>query len=121
MSLANIKATAQVLNAAWDDFATNFKEPKHYTAGGKKLIDVRVYDLGTFLFGQTSSTWDHIELNSKQVVRDDCKRKTTPVHELFHRVQYSYDYVSGTGGMRWRWRPRPPGARSISPGRWATG
>jgi hypothetical protein len=30
-----------------------------------------------------------------------CKRKTTSAHELFHRVQYAYGYVTGTANMKW--------------------
>ncbi len=101
VTLANIQATCTVLNKAWNDYATNFKEPKHYVSGGQKLIDVKVYYLGPSLFGSTSSSQNYIELNSKSVVREPCNRQTTPVHELFHRVQYAYGYISGTANMKW--------------------
>lgn len=32
---------------------------------------------------------------------DNCRRQTTSSHELFHRVQYSYGYVTGTAGQKW--------------------
>lgn len=97
-----VKATATVLNDAWDDFAANFCEPKHIDVGGEKIIDVRIYDLPTpGLYGVTASMWDHIELDSVLVVSDECKRQTTPPHELFHRVQYSYGYQSGSEKMKW--------------------
>jgi hypothetical protein len=101
VTLAEIQATATVLNNAWNDYVVNFKEPKNYISGGVKLIDVNVYYLGTSLYGQTSSYWNYIDLNSKYVVKDACKRQTTPVHELFHRVEYSYGYISGTANMSW--------------------
>ena len=49
----------------------------------------------------TPSAWNHIDLNSQSVVSDECNRKMTPVHELFHRVQYSYGYESGAPNMQW--------------------
>jgi len=106
VTLEEIKATATILNNAWNNYVTNFTTPKHYVVSGgccadKKMIDVKVYYLGSTLYGSTSSSWDHINLNSKYVVKDTCKRKTTPVHELFHRVQYSYGYVTGTANMSW--------------------
>lgn len=101
VTLADIQATAVVLNNAWNSYATNFKEPKHYVSGGQKLIDVKVYYLGSTLNGVTDSGWNHIELNSKTVVKNACKRQTTPVHELFHRVQYAYGYITGTSDMKW--------------------
>jgi hypothetical protein len=106
VTLNEIKETAKVLNDAWTDYATNFKEPKYYLSGGgcsgtKKMVDVKVYYLGTTLYGSTSSTQNYIELNSKFVVKDTCNRRTTPVHELFHRVEYSYGYVTGTPDMKW--------------------
>ena len=106
VTLSDIQATAQALNHAWDNYVQDFIEPKHYVTGGgcspkKKMIDVKVYYLGQYLYGATSSFWDFIELNSKHVVKNSCERQTTPAHELFHRVQYSYGYVSGTSNMKW--------------------
>ena len=101
VTLAAIKATATSLNASWDKYATNFKEPKHYLSGAVKMVDVKVYYLGASLYGETNSGWKYINLNSKLTVSDACKRKTTSAHELFHRVQYAYGYVSGTANMKW--------------------
>jgi len=105
VTLNEIKETAKVLNAAWDDYAANFTTPKHYLSGSgcdkKRMIDVKVYYLGSNLYGSTGSSLDYIELNSKKVVKDNCRRQTTPVHELFHRVQYSYGYISGTAKLKW--------------------
>lgn len=101
VTLADVQNTANVMNAAWDIYVANFKKPKHYVSAGKELVDVKVYDLGASLYGVTNSAWNHIELNSWAVVKNACRRKTTPVHELFHRVEYSYGYVTGTAGMKW--------------------
>jgi len=105
VTLGEIQATATVLNNAWNNFAQNFIEPKHYlrSAGCVKVktVDVKVYYLGSYLLGATSSYWNYIKLNSKSVVKISCKRQSTPVHELFHRVQYSYSYVSGTANLKW--------------------
>lgn len=99
---AEIDSLASSMNAYWNSYAASFKEPKHYLSGLTKLVDVKVYYLGTSLLGETSSSWNHINLNSKYCVKDAaCKRKTTSAHELFHRVQYAYGYVTGTANMKW--------------------
>jgi len=98
---AEIIATASRLNSYWTTYATNFKEPKHYLSGSVKMVDVKVYYLGAGLYGETSSSWNYINLNSKLVVKDACKRRTTSAHELFHRVQYAYGYISGTANLKW--------------------
>ncbi len=96
-----IRATAQVLNRAWDNFTTNFKKPKHYISSNQELIDVKVYFLGSFdQRGVTSWLWDYIALNSQSAVRDACRRQTTPPHELFHRVQFAYGLASLTN-LNW--------------------
>jgi hypothetical protein len=66
------------------------------------MIDVKVYDLpSSGALGQTSSGWNFIELDSRQVVANAARRQTTPVHELFHRVQYAYGYNSTMNGLQW--------------------
>ena len=104
VTLEEIQATANAMNAFWNKYADNFTEPKHYISDGKKMINVRVYYLGDGLYGQTSSDRSIIYLNSKLTVKDACKRKTISARELFRRVQYSYGYTDadGTAGnMRW--------------------
>ena len=108
VTLSEIQATAIVLNNAWSNFAQNFIEPKHYiTSIGdcpprpRKMVNVKVYDLGSSLYGATSSYWNYIMLHSRFVVKDSCKRQSTSAHELFHRVQYSYGYVSGNSIYKW--------------------
>ncbi len=107
-TLANIQATATILNAAWNDYTANFRKPKHYIKitsvlppKWDEMIDVKCYDLGDSLYGVTNSHWNHIELNTNKVINNASRRKTTPVHELFHRVEYSYGYVTGTANMKW--------------------
>ena len=96
----NIDATAVFLNECWDLYTTNFRQPKADLINGERIIDVEVYyDPG--LHGSTSSHSNRIFLNSDSVVNDDCRRRTTSAHELFHRVEYSYGYVTGTAGQRW--------------------
>jgi hypothetical protein len=101
VTLDEIKITATNLNSYWTTYKTNFTFPKYYTSGTQKMIDVKVYYLGAGYLGETDSSWNHINLNSKLTVKDDCKRKTTSAHELFHRVQYSYGYASGTANLQW--------------------
>jgi hypothetical protein len=101
VTLAQVQSAAANLNSYWNSYATNFKEPKHYLAGATKMVNVKVYDLGPGLYGETASGWNYISLNSKLTVSDACKRKTTSAHELFHRVQYAYGYISGTANMKW--------------------
>jgi hypothetical protein len=96
----NIDATAQVLNDAWDTYVADLRAPKAQLRGGVRIIDVDVYYEGT-LHGSTSSQSNRIFLNAHTVVNDDCRRQTTSAHELFHRVEYSYGYVTGTAGQRW--------------------
>lgn len=96
-----IENLATLLDSYWNKYTTSFKEPKHKIVSGKKRIDVKVYYISASTLGQTASGWDHIELNSATCVRDACKRRTTSAHELFHRVQYAYGYISGTANSRW--------------------
>lgn len=97
---ADIDATASVLNDCWDLYTINFQQPKANLINGTRLIEVNVY-YSPGLYGSTASQLNSMFLNSLHVVRDDCRRQTTPVHELFHRLQYSYGYITGTGGQTW--------------------
>ncbi len=111
--------TAFFLNTSWDLSARTFKLPKHYVSGADQLIDVRIYDFPAF--GRTLSSWNHILLNSKKTVRSRCMREVVSIHELFHRVQYSYGYESGTPNMMWIvegtafWVVKATGSRSYMP------
>lgn len=96
----DIDATGSILNESWDRYTLNFRQPKADLIGGQRIIDVEVYFNGS-LHGSTSSSTNKIFLNSQTVVSDDCRRQTTSAHELFHRVEYSYGYVTGTFGQRW--------------------
>lgn len=97
---ADIDATGAILNNCWNLFATDFMQPKAALIGGQRIIDVEVYFMN-YLYGSTSSQSNKIFLNSLYVISNSCRRQTTSVHELFHRVQYSYGYVTGTAGQRW--------------------
>ena len=101
VTLDDVKSMAKDLNKTWNKYVANFKTPKHYLDGTTEMVDVKVYDLGDGLYGETSSSWNYMNLNSKQVVNDACNRKTTPAHELWHRVEYAFGYVSGTANMGW--------------------
>jgi len=103
VTLAEVQATATAMNYGWNKYVNaGFQVPKHYlTPTGAKRIDVKIYYISSTTLGQTDSTWNHIELNSKSCVKDSCKRKTTSNHELFHRVQYTSGYVTGTANMKW--------------------
>lgn len=101
VTLDAVKSLASNLNTYWKTYSTKFKTPQHYIDGATQMVDIKVYDLGDGLYGETSSFWNYINLNSKQVVNNACKRKTTPAHELWHRVQYAFGYVSGTPNMKW--------------------
>lgn len=93
----DIDATGIELNALFDMYAQELRQPQ---ADSNEVIDVEVYfDPG--LFGSTSSFSNKIFLNSRDVVRDPCRRRTTSAHELFHRVEYAYGYQTGTPGQRW--------------------
>lgn len=97
---ANIDATGAVLNDCWNRYVVDFRQPKAALVDGVRRINVRVYyDAG--LHGSTSSRTNAIFLNSATVVNDSCRRQTVSAHELFHRVEYSYGYVTGTAGQRW--------------------
>lgn len=95
----DIDATGVILNDCWDRYTADLRQPQAELIGGQRIIDVEVYYLSG-LGGSTSSHSNKIFLNSR-VIRDECRRQTVTVHELFHRVQYSYGYVTGTGGQKW--------------------
>jgi len=91
------KTIAANLNVYWDNYSKNFKKPQNVD----DKIEVRIYDLGDGLYGYSGSGYNRIYLHSQYVAKSACNRLTTPAHELFHRVQYSYGYVSGTAGHKW--------------------
>ena len=101
VTLAQIKATAKVLQAAWGDYAKHFATPKAKLVGGQPQLEIRVYYLGKSLYGSTSSFSNYIRLNTAKTVGYRCKRESTPVHELFHRVQYTHGYRSGQAYQYW--------------------
>jgi hypothetical protein len=97
---AAIDATAAVLNDCWDRYVTDFRRPQADLVGGVRLLEIDVH-FDPSVHGSTSSQKNRILLNSHTVVNDACRRRTTSAHELFHRVEYAYGYVTGTPGQRW--------------------
>jgi hypothetical protein len=94
-SLQEVKAVASALNASWQAYAAKFTEPMHYHNGdGKDVIDIYLYYMDNETFGQTLSSWVHIDMNT-MITNVPCTRKLTAAHELFHRVQFAYGYESG--------------------------
>ena len=96
----NIDATAVILNESWERYTNDFRQPKSNLIDSLRIIDVEVYS-NPRLHGSTMSHSNTIFLNSSTVVMDACRRQTTSAHELFHRVQYSYGYVTGTPNQAW--------------------
>ncbi len=96
----NIDATGAILNDCWNRYVADFRRPKANLVGGVRRLDVRVY-YNSSLHGSTSSSSNSIYLNSHTVVNDDCRRQTTSAHELFHRVEYTYGYITGTANQKW--------------------
>jgi hypothetical protein len=104
VTLNDVKATAKVLNAYWKKYAKSFTKPKFYLDGQAEMIFINVYhleDAGGPYAGETSQDWNHINLSSDWAVTSACNRKNTSAHELFHRVQFSYGYSSGTADTDW--------------------
>jgi len=101
VTLDTVKSLATSLNSYWKTYSSKFKTPKHYLDGTTQMVDVKVYDLDAGTLGETSSFWNYISLDSKEAVNDACNRKTTAAHELWHRVEYAYGYVTGTANMSW--------------------
>ena len=101
VTLAEVKATAAVMERAWTDYVKHFTAPKHESIGGQPRVQVRIYDLGGTLYGSTSSASNYIRVSARKVAGFRCKRESTPVHELFHRVQYASGYVSGASEKYW--------------------
>lgn len=96
----NIARTAKNLNECWDRLAVDFRTPQAELIGNKRIIAVEVY-WNPRRGGSTSSSSNRIFLNSDTVVNDNCRSRTVAAHELFHRVQYSYGYVTGTNAQKW--------------------
>jgi len=103
ITTSEAQSVAYYLNQYWNKYYSNFTKPLSYWDAARRtwMIDVKIYYISSSILGQTGSGWNHIELNSSLCVKNLCKRKTTSAHELFHRVQYAYGYVSGTANLKW--------------------
>jgi len=95
VTLSQVKATAALLEKYYAKYVTSFTAPK-----ASLPLKVAIYYIDPKTWGQTASSWNRIELNS-EAVRNYCGRRWVSAHELFHRVQYSYGYVSGLPRMDW--------------------
>jgi hypothetical protein len=93
---------ANNLEFAWDRFKNDpdfaLRESKD-TAN--KRLEVWVYDIG--YLGVTSNSWNRMEVDvsfvrgSDTSESDRLQNEATPLHELFHRVQYRYGNYSSHG------------------------
>jgi hypothetical protein len=100
VTLDAVKSLATSLNSYWKTYSSKFKTPQHYLDGTTQMVDVNIYYIAN-AYGRTHSSWNYIDLDSRDCVNDVCNRKTTPAHELWHRVEYAYGYVTGTANMSW--------------------
>jgi hypothetical protein len=100
VTLDAVKSLAKNLNSYWKTYSAKFKTPQNYLDGTTQMVDIKVYYMPN-AYGSTNSSWNYINLDSKDCVNDVCNRKTTPAHELWHRVEYAYGFVSGTLNMGW--------------------
>ncbi len=93
---------ADNLEFAWDRYKndTDFGMRESKDTANKRL-EVWVYDIG--YLGVTSSSWNHMEIDSSFVRGSDTsesdrlQNEATPLHELFHRVEYRYGNYSSHG------------------------
>lgn len=95
VTLSQAKATGTALEKYYLKYAASFTAPK-----GPLPIKVQIYYISDTVAGRTTSNSNLIELNSSEI-RNICSRRGTSAHELFHRVQYRYGYVSGTPLIGW--------------------
>jgi hypothetical protein len=87
---------ADNLEFAWDRYVNDpdfaFRIPLNTDV---EPLEVWVYDIA--YLGVTSSSWNHLEVDASFVSQSDTsesqrlQNEATPLHELFHRVQYKYD------------------------------
>ncbi len=90
-SEAQAQRVADNLEATWDRYVNDpdfdLRVPKNTDV---EELEVWIYDIG--YLGVTSSSWNYMKIDSGYVRNDDLlQTKATPLHELFHRVQYKYD------------------------------
>jgi hypothetical protein len=101
-SESEAQTLANNLEFAWDrykndpDFA--LRESKDTAS---KRLEVWVYDIP--YLGVTSNSWNHMEIDASFVRGSDTsesdrlQNEATPLHELFHRVEYRYGNYSSHG------------------------
>ncbi len=101
VTLLQVRQLASRLNASWARLSSAFRVPQHYVSGKKALIDIEIWDFSAERGGETDSHWNFIRVNSRLAFTTDCVLSDVAQHEMFHRVQYAYGYVSGTAKMKW--------------------
>jgi len=96
----DIRALSLYLNRYWNVYTDIFGiEPQCYEEYGEKLIDIKVFYFGEM--GSTHNSLKYINLNSKSVVKDPCRRRSVSAHELFHRVQFRCGLEDPYPGVMW--------------------
>lgn len=91
-SEAQAQRVADNLEYAWDRYVNDVDFGLHVPLNTDvEELEVWIHDIG--YLGVTDDTWNHMVVDA-EFVRDDnlVQTKTTPLHELFHRVQYKYDF-----------------------------
>lgn len=90
VSTSDIQTLAINLDYSYNYLLQEFKKVK---TGDDGRITVHVYDMSGNTGGRTYSSQALIEIDNF-VAKNECFAKTTPAHELFHRVEYMYGYGS---------------------------
>jgi hypothetical protein len=63
---------------------------------GAARMEYRILEQPTDVAGQTSATWNHIEVDP---ANSDSQNSFTVAHELFHQVQYQYNDTTTRSGI----------------------
>ena len=96
----DIRALSLYLNRYWNVYTDIFGiEPQCYEEYGQKLIDIKVFYFGEM--GSTHNSLKYINLNSRSVAKDPCRRRSVSAHELFHRVQFTCGLEDPYPGVMW--------------------
>ncbi len=98
---AQIANTASYLNKYWQRCVKTLRIwPLHSIEAGQELIDVKVFYCPSYS-GLAIRDEITIHLNSTTVVRQICRRKSVPAHELFHMVQYTCEVHKKLTDYKW--------------------
>lgn len=89
---------AEILKKIYEQMQGDPVQP--ITEQDPRLV-VLFYFLGFGKYGETNSQFSDIRLNGWHLSFPSDLRQTTPTHELFHRLQYAFDYETGTDLIKW--------------------